>query len=1002
MLKVVSFFIVILAMVVSASAQNPGPTNPFRFNLNSWNDLLQISTPTIYPDSLHLRMYAKTGSTICIINNLGSETCFGSGGSGGSPAGSSTQVQYNASSSFGASANLTFTSPILTVGASGTAGKFQVYNNTAYTNWGSAATTSNTILGPATVFTNGDIPYFAVSSTVGTITDSGILYSTVAIGPGSSTSSHIAEFNGTDGVTLKDGGLFSLANITATFSLPLSLSSSTLSCPTCVVATANPSEGLLRVAGSTQTATGAELSGDAITSGSNAVTVKAINGTALSGLATGMLFNTTSTGVPSVWGDFTFSSHTGSMGASGIMDLHAATGTAAFKVPSNSSNTATAAGVIDFDTTASNFHAYANGADSIIAASATSLSPTNGHCIDWVVSSGNILLGDAGAACGSGGGISFPQTVSGTTHSGGIPYFNNATVLSSSLALGQYGMVYGGGAGAAPATATAPSTFNIPYFWETIPSGNASTAPQALVAGVPVDTQSSSTPAVGGDNATSAPAPDRANVILTSNSTTSTATSIGAAAGSTNFGSNFVFSLINTGSVVNTLTPTTSTFNGNSTVKLVGCVSGHNCEQLFGYSDGTNWWGGEIPPTDANGRLGCEGFMALTGDVTNTAGACATTVGKINGGSVQASVAVAATNSSGQFTAATPHQVALPLQCADTSSSSTTYTCTTSPTLAGLTTGDAFIFTSINQNNSGSSTLNIDSIGAKTIKKWQNTTNLASGDLQANGAILLTYDGTYLEATSIGNAPAAGGSVTSVATNSPLTGGTITTTGTIGCATCVTSAASLTAGGIMYGAALQASAATSAGTAKQIVLSGGSGAPTMIDFPDVKIIPAANCVSSTAGAGWNTTLTPACIGGSNNLGGYLPFLDNSVAQFEYELPADWDTANQPYVAVHFLSNSNTSGTVIFQAAVSCYKSDGSTTSDPTFNTADVMTTKTMATATRGWSTSVQSTQVTSGNSCVPGGTMLVKITRNTDTASAAVWVTKAVITTPRLLTVQAN
>ena len=55
-------------------------------------------------------------------------------------------------------------------------------------------------------------------------------------------------------------------------------SSGTIACATCVVATVNPSAGLLRVAGSTQTATGAELSGDATTSGSNAVTVAGLKG----------------------------------------------------------------------------------------------------------------------------------------------------------------------------------------------------------------------------------------------------------------------------------------------------------------------------------------------------------------------------------------------------------------------------------------------------------------------------------------------------------------------------------------------------------------------------------------------------------------------------------------------------------------------------------------------------------------------------------------------------
>ena len=181
-----------------------------------------------------------------------------------------------------------------------------------------------------------------------------------------------------------------------------------------------------------------------------------------------------------------------------------------------------------------------------------------------------------------------------------------------------------------------------------------------------------------------------------------------------------------------------------------------------------------------------------------------------------------------------------------------------------------------------------------------------------------------------------------------------------------------------------------------------SNMATAIDFPDVKIIPAANCVFSAPASSWNTALTPGCINGTNNFGGYLPFIDTSTAQFEYELPGDWDTTAQPYVKVSFQSNTNTSGTVIFTAAVACYKSDGSVTSDPAFNTADALATKTMATATRGWDTSVQLTQVTSGNNCVPGGTMLVNIARTTDTASAAVWVTKAVITTPRLIVVQAN
>lgn len=56
------------------------------------------------------------------------------------------------------------------------------------------------------------------------------------------------------------------------------------------------------------------------------------------------------------------------------------------------------------------------------------------------------------------------------------------------------------------------------------------------------------------------------------------------------------------------------------------------------------------------------------------------------------------------------------------------------------------------------------------------------------------------------------GTVTSIATTSPITGGTITTAGTIACATCVTSAAALTANSIMIGAGSQASAITLTGS----------------------------------------------------------------------------------------------------------------------------------------------------------------------------------------------
>lgn len=71
------------------------------------------------------------------------------------------------------------------------------------------------------------------------------------------------------------------------------------------------------------------------------------------------------------------------------------------------------------------------------------------------------------------------------------------------------------------------------------------------------------------------------------------------------------------------------------------------------------------------------------------------------------------------------------------------------------------------------------------------------------------------------------GTVTSVGTSSPLSGGPITTSGTLSCPTCVTSAASLTANALMLGASGQASAALgSLGTTVTVLHGNAAGAPT--------------------------------------------------------------------------------------------------------------------------------------------------------------------------------
>lgn len=94
--------------------------------------------------------------------------------------------------------------------------------------------------------------------------------------------------------------------------------------------------------------------------------------------------------------------------------------------------------------------------------------------------------------------------------------------------------------------------------------------------------------------------------------------------------------------------------------------------------------------------------------------------------------------------------------------------------------------------------------------------------------VLYAYqaDGSLAPAT-IGGGGGGSGTVTSVATSSPITGGPISTTGTIGCPTCTTNAAALTANALVIGGGLQAASALgSLGTTTTVLHGNAAGAPT--------------------------------------------------------------------------------------------------------------------------------------------------------------------------------
>jgi len=398
--------------------------------------------------------------------------------------------------------------------------------------------------------------------------------------------------------------------------------------------------------------------------------------------------------------------------------------------------TTSANGDIGYDTTNKNWHANQNTADSYIFTGLVSGSYVNGDCPKIVVASSQITLADTGSACST---LTNPMTTLGDM------IYENATPVAARL--------------------IGPTTDgSTPYILTSVPnSSNISQAPAWVPGGVPVDTESSASVTVQGAGT----ATDRASLLNTTNNTTSTATSI-AAAGSSGFDSNYVYATCNSGSVINTITPTTSTVNGNATQKLLGLTAGGSPECAFWWSSNTNYFSAVILPTDANGRLAASGFPALTGDCTTSAGALATTCTKINGTAFPTSAAVIGSNGSAQPISATGHAIESIFSCSDSSGSGTVQVCNTSPSYTPAA-GDTIIYNTTTT-NTGDVTINVDSLGAKHARKWQGSATLASGDLVAGVYMLATYDGTFWEFYTIGNAPSGGGGSSALSAITAATG----------------------------------------------------------------------------------------------------------------------------------------------------------------------------------------------------------------------------------------
>lgn len=128
-----------------------------------------------------------------------------------------------------------------------------------------------------------------------------------------------------------------------------------------------------------------------------------------------------------------------------------------------------------------------------------------------------------------------------------------------------------------------------------------------------------------------------------------------------------------------------------------------------------------------------------------------------------------------------------------TTGSSNAYVATYSPAPSAYVTGQLYPVIT-NFANTGAATINVNGLGAKTIKK-QGTTDLDSGDLPSGVLVYLVYDGTNMQI--VGNIPRAFISGSGATLTSPtITGGTIDNTIIGGSSQAAASVTTFTATGV--------------------------------------------------------------------------------------------------------------------------------------------------------------------------------------------------------------